>query len=212
MVGATGVYFAGCASVHRLTVEASVQSGRVAPKSQSYRIVDREAGAGQLRLGEIASHVRTALSAQGLYEATDVESADMVVEIDYGIEAPRVQRNVYQELINGRPVPAIRREGPPPEGVAREMMGYSSMATLTVVREKHLSICARENTAREDAQPPADLWRVHVSLENESDDLRGHLPILAAVAMDHVGRATNGPETVTLRRSDEAMRFVRKGL
>jgi hypothetical protein len=204
----------GCASVYEVTVDATVQATGISSPRTSFRIHDPQAGPGPrtLRHQEIASQIKTALSAQGLYEAPDVESADIVVEISYGIEPPRVQRIGYQEFIYGRPVPATERQALPPEGVAREMMGYTAIASVIVVREKHLSICARQNSSRESAQPAADIWRVHVSLENESDDLRRHLPILASAAMDHLGRSTNGPAKLTLRSNDEAVRFIRDGL
>jgi hypothetical protein len=91
-------------------------------------------------------------------------------------------------------------------------MGYTQMAFTTVRREKHLSICARENPPPGGDHPPADLWQVHVSIDDESDDLRGQLPVLASVAMDYIGHTTSRPEARTLRSDDEAIQFIRKGL
>jgi hypothetical protein len=200
--------------VYEVKVEAETRPEAMSVSRVSFRIEDKSAdpGASALRRNEIAGHIRTALSAQGLYEAPDATTADLVVEISYGIGPARTQRTVYQELAYGRPVMDAQRLGPPPEGVAREMMGYTELATTTVTHEKHLSICARANRANQDEKPAEDLWRVHVSIENESEDLRGHLAVLTTVAMDHMGRATHGPAAITLRSDDEAIRFVKKGL
>jgi hypothetical protein len=209
-----GLYSAGCTSVYKVNVDAVVRANAVSPRCTSFRIEDKSAAAGDdtLRHREVASHVATALSAHGLFEAPDVQSADMVVEVSYGMGPPRVERTVYQELVNGRPRTVSVRHGPPPEGVTREMMGYTQMAFTTVRREKHLSICARENPPPGGDHPPADLWQVHVSIDDASDDLRGQLPVLASVAMDYIGHTTSRPEARTLRSDDEAIQFIRKGL
>ncbi len=208
-----GVFVSGCASTYQVTVEADARPTADAAPRVSFRIDDKSVAAstGPLRRGEIANHLRAALSAQGLYEAPDAARADMVVEISYGIGPARVQQTVYQEIVNGRPAAAGEGLGPPPEGVARELMGYTALASTTVTREKHLSICARENRSAEAERPSEDLWRVHVSIESDSEDLRGHLPVLAAVAMDHLGRNTEGPTTTTRRDDDGAIRFIRQG-
>lgn len=209
-----GVLFAGCTSVYQVKVEALARPGPVAANATSYRLKEPVGAVSgdSLRQKEIASHIRTALSAHGLYEAANPASADLVVEIDCGIGPERVQRTVYDELAFGRPGGGGRLKGAPPEGVAREMMGYAELADAIVVREKHMSICARQNQAADNDGPPVDVWRVHVSIEDEGDDLRGHLPILASAAMDHLGRTTDGPASLTLRSDDEAIRFIRKGM
>lgn len=206
--------FAGCTSVYQVKVEALARPGAVTANATSYRIKEPvgAGSSGSLRQKEIANHIRTALSAHGWYEAPNPEAADLVVEIDYGIGPERVQRTVYEELAYGRPGGGGRLKGAPPEGVAREMMGYTELAETIVVREKHMSICARQYQSADSEAPPVDVWRVYVSIEDEGDDLRGHLPILASAAMDHLGQTTDGPACLTLRSDDEAIRFIRKGM
>ena len=207
------LFSAGCSTNYAVKIEAFSRASAFAPDRGSYRIEDRHAdGTRPLRQKEIAGHLKTALSAHGLYEAPDPRAAEIVVELDYGIGPERVEQTVYQELINGRPVPATARIGRPPEGVAREMMGYTPMVNTTVLREKFLSIRARRSSSRAGAQPPEDLWRVDVTIDDEGDDLRGRLPVLLAAAMDQIGRSTDKPAMVTLHSNDEAVRFVRKGM
>ena len=208
---AAAIGVSGCTSAYQVKVEAMARPTASAPAT-SFRIQEPpHAGSiGPLRREEIASHVRTALSAHGLYEAASPDAADLIVEIDYGMGPERVQHTVYEEVAFGRPGGGGRLKGPPPEGVAREMMGYSELANTVVVREKHMSICARKPAGGD--EPPIDVWRVYVSIEDEGDDLRGCLPVLASAAMDHMGRSTGGPASVTLRSDDEAIRFIRKGM
>ena len=202
----------GCASTYKVTVDASARAEAAPPGATSFHLRHANAATlGALRRSEIESYLRAALSAQGLYEAAPPQAADLIVEVSYGIEPPRVEVVGTQELIYGRPAAVSEHLGRPPEGVMREMMGYSSEVLTTVVREKYMSICARTNQARADDTPPADLWRVHVRIDSESEDLRGHLPVLISAAMDRMGRNTDGEAEITLQRDDEAIRFVRKG-
>ena len=214
LLAAAGIGFGGCASTYDVTVHSDARAQAATRTGASFRIVDRSAkpDASELRRNEVAEHLKTALSAQGLYEAADAPKADIVVELSYELGPPHVERTVYQEIIHGRSVPVGRRIGPAPEGVAAAAMGYAAVASTTVTREKRLTICARENRAHEDGSPGDDLWRVDVSIEDESEDLRGHLPVLASVAMDHIGRPTDGREAVTMRSDDEAIQFVKKGM
>lgn len=211
---AAAALFAGCTSVYQVKVEALARPVAASGGAVSYRIKDAADGtrADSLRRQEIARHVRTALSAHGMYESPSAASADLVVEIEYGIGPERVQQTVYQELANGRPVREGELRGARPEGVARELMGYTELANTTVVREKHMSICARQNRQGDSDEPPVEVWRVYVSIDDEGDDLRGRLPVLASAAMDHVGGTTQGVASMEVRSDDERVKFIRKGM
>lgn len=206
------LWLGGCASVYEVRVDAMSRVSGVSPGGTSFAIIDRAGtGNGSLRQNEIAGLMRTALSAHGLYEAS-VDKAEMIVEISYGMDPEKRTETIYQEIVFGRPTLPSERIGQPPEGVARAMIGYEQMVSTEVSRLKHISICARANRAETDESPSPDVWRVHVSIENESADLRGHLPILISGAMDFIGRTSDGEITFTLRSDDEAIRFVEKGM
>jgi hypothetical protein len=213
LVAATALIAGGCSSVYQVTVAATSELSGLPRDSLSFSIHHQSAGAiGALRQKEITTFVKTALSARGLYEARDLKSADMIVDISYGMGPPRTEHTVEQTLVNGRPMGAFQSLGLPPEGVAREVMGYTPLVSTTILREKYLSIHAHDNRQVEADRPAQDLWRVDVRIEDESDDLRGHLPVLIAAAMDHIGRTTDGEATLAMHSDDEAVRFVRKGL
>lgn len=211
------LFSGGCTTVYEVKVDAASRVAGFSPGGASFSIIAirNPSGSqpGELRRNEIANAVKTALSAHGLYEVPDPAAADLIVEISYGIDPAKVTRTVDQELAFGRPVGAFDRIGPPPEGaVARAMMGYAQLESTEIKREKYVSICARENRAMSNERPPQDFWQVHVTLENESDDLRGHLPVLVSAAMDYIGRTTEGEVTLTMRQDDEAIRFVQRGM
>ena len=207
---AAAVFSAGCASTYHVKVDASTRPEAARPLRSSFRIEDKTApGQDGLRFKEVANQVSAALLANGFHRAVEPGLADIVVEISYGMGDEEVERTVYQEIAYGRPVPADGRIGVPPPGVAREMMGYAQIASSVVHREKYLSLRACTNRAT-GTQPPEDLWQVHASLEDGSDDLRGSLLVLATAAMEHIGYSTNGPVTLTLRSDDDAIQFMRR--
>ncbi len=210
---AAALFCAGCASTYEVSVQATSRIAGVSRGGTSFVIHDpNRAALGELRTAEIGNALRTALSAHGLHEAADSKTADLVVEITYGIDPAKVSRVEHQEFVFGRPVMPSDRLGPPPEGVARELMGYSETIATEFTREKHVSICGRGGRAIAEEQPGEDFWRVHVVIANDSDDLRGHLPVLISAAMDFIGRTTDGEVTLAMRDDDSAIQFVQRGL
>ena len=191
----------GCATTYQAKVESMVGADPALAGHSSYWIVDMAAdAAGQdLRVSEIADAVRAALLARGIMVADNRESADMIIEASYGIGPPRLHDFIEHASVFGRPLSPVERLGPPPQGVEAAMMGYSSTLDLRFVREKYLALAARENRSPRPGAPAAELWSVHVSIATDGEDLRGHLARLTNLAMAHIGRATIGPSTITLR-------------
>src|SRR5512140_2090871 len=88
----SAVLLAGCGSPsYEVKVDALTRP--VTANAQSYRLKSKNPALGDesLRYKEAAEYVRTALSGKGLYEAPNEEAADMIVELDYGMEAPRTK-------------------------------------------------------------------------------------------------------------------------
>jgi len=217
--------WAGCASTYEVKVDAVRRPSPEARNLSSYQIRSSNPGVDpqSLRYKEAAKHVKTALSASGLFEAPVAASADLIVEIDYGVEPPHekleeIEVPVIEEVPVGPPrneAAALNSDGSPVnssgERNARECVGSAAATRRVVVCEKYMSVSGRQNKAAVEGQPPAELWRVHVSIEDESKDLRDYLPILASVAMDQVGKDTFGGQLETLSGKDEAIRFIKRG-
>ena len=111
----------GCTASREVSVDSQAQphfTGENQKKPQSYviRVKPHPNQPGsELRDREAVEHVKTALSAQGLWEAPNTETADLVVEVDYGIDPARVRFDVMQIPLYGRPRPdlSIRQQRAP---------------------------------------------------------------------------------------------------
>ncbi|HVS53523.1 MAG TPA: hypothetical protein VHD62_14305 [Opitutaceae bacterium] len=217
----------GCASNYAVKVDAVRRADPTGQKYSSYRIHPKNAALDpeSLRYKDAAQHVKTALSANGLFEAPTPASADLIVEIDYGVEAPRERvEEVEVPVLNAASDPGVLQPAPMrnadgsyradmPNGELACDGGETMLETRRVtVCEKYISVDGRENRAAAEGQPPAELWRVHVSIEDESRDLRAYLPMLLSVAMDEIGKDTDGGQVVTLSEKDEAIQFIKRGM
>ncbi len=217
----------GCASKREVTVDSMAQPAFNGQKQLSY-VIRVKAPPGQpvseLRDREAAEHIKTALSAQGMWEAPNAETADLVVEVDYGIDDPRIRFDIIPAPIYTGVVPdeSIRQV---PAANAPEVSGgggftigrlrgpdHNQITVAVVVREKHLTISGRENKPVAEGRMPPEVFRVSASIEDESADLRGSLPVLASAVMDKIGRPTEGTATETVEENGEAVNFIRRGM
>jgi hypothetical protein len=228
LVGALALLFGGCATTYEVKVDSISQPQ--AREVASYKITSRNAAGGDfsLRDQEATNFIRTALSGKGLYEAASHESADMIVEVDYGVEPPRVvlertSMPIYAQVGGGVRYETVMvgtdsRGNPIYRTVAvyeptrTELIGYQEMVTPVAKYEKYLRISARENAEMVEGRPPPELWSVNVSSEDESDDLRKYLPILASASIDYIGKDTGSKQTIKMKETDAAVGFVRQGM
>jgi hypothetical protein len=171
--------------------------------------------------------VKTALSGKGMYEAPSEERADVIVELEFGMEKPRskmerVSTPVYAQVGGGvryESVPVTDSRGntsfrtvavyDPPRS---ELVGYDDQPRLVPVYEKYLKMTARENKPAAEGRPPAEIWSVHATTEDESKDLRKYLPILASASMDYMGGDTSNQKNVKVRADGPGVDFIRKGM
>jgi len=152
----------------------------------------------------------------------------MIVEVDYGVEPPRVvlertSMPIYAQVGGGVRYETVMvgtdsRGNPIYRTVAvyeptrTELIGYQEMVTPVAKYEKYLRISARENAEMVEGRPPPELWSVNVSSEDESDDLRKYLPILASASIDYIGKDTGSKQTIKMKETDAAVGFVRQGM
>jgi hypothetical protein len=221
---------AGCAtsSTYKVKVDAITKP---VPTSNgvSYKLKSKDPRLGEenLRYREAAEFVRTALSGKGLYEAPSEDKADMIVELDYGMDAPRAKMErvsvpVYAQIGGGvryDSVPVTDSRGntsfrtvavyDPPRN---ELVGYDDMPRMVTIYEKYLKITARENKAASEGRPPAELWSIHASAEDESKDLRKYLPIMASATVDYIGQDSSSQKVIKVRADGPGVDFIRKGM
>ncbi|MDQ8203269.1 hypothetical protein [Pelagicoccus sp. SDUM812003] len=228
---ALALFLHGCSTTYEMQVDAIKNPVPVAPDADSYVIVPRDPSVdtNDLRYKETVNWIKTALSAKGMYEALDPLEADMVIEVDYGMEAPRQEVTVVEEPVyrtRREPGTYVTRSVRDPETgkvqtiriyvpgrAVSELIGYQERAITRIVNEKYLVLTAKENTLGEGGDKAAqELWSVTVTNEDESNDLREYLPIMASAATDYIGEDTQDGKTVRLKSDDEVVAFVKKGL
>lgn len=220
---------AGCASrsTYQVKVDAITKPAPAPAISYALKSKDPRLGDESLRYREAADFVRTALSGKGLYEAPNEESADMVVELDYGMEAPRtklerVSTPVYAQ-VGGRvrydSVPVMDARGNTSfrtvavyEQPRSELIGYDDIPRQITVYEKYLKITARENKPMVEGRPPAEVWSIHATAEDDSKDMRKYLPILASASMDYIGQDSTNQKIVKVRADGPGVDFIRRGM
>lgn len=227
-ISALGVLaLAGCNQMSGYQVKVDAISKPVAPTQQSYALKSKDPRMGEenLRYKEAADFVRTALSGKGLYEAPNPEKADMVVELDYGMEAPRskverVSTPVYAQVGGGvryETVPVTDSRGNTSfrtvaiyDAPRSELVAYDDVHRQVTIYEKYLKITARETKSASEGKPPAELWSIHVSAEDESKDIRKYLPIMASATVDYIGQDSSTQKTIRVRADGADVDFIRK--
>lgn len=220
---------AGCATSSRYDVKVDAISKPTPVATQSYKLKSKDPRLGDesLRYREVAEYVRTALSGKGLYEAPSEDKADMIVELDYGMDAPRAKAErvsvpVYAQVGGGvryESVPVTDSRGNTSfrtvavyEAPRSELVAYDNVIRQVNIYEKYLKITARENKAASEGRPPAELWSIHASAEDESKDIRKYLPIMASATVDYIGQDSSSQKIVKVRADGPGVVFIRRGM
>jgi hypothetical protein len=230
---------AGCSTTRTYTVQVDAiakpakTEAQASTPPQSYHIRSRnpKLDESSLRYKEVSDYVKTALSGKGMYEAPTPELADVVIDIDYGMDAPRVKFETMASPIIERT--ADRVESTPqtflvklPDGSVQavtrnvnvirpgieQVVGMREEVIPVIVYEKYLKVSARENKEANEGRPPDEVWSVNVSAEDKSQELRKYLPILASATADYIGTNTKESKPVKVGENDEVVKFVKKGM
>ncbi len=234
LAGACALYLAGCStSTYVVKVDAiskpATDHGATTAELQSYKIKSKNPALGEenLRYKEASDYVKTALSGKGLYEAPSMEKADIIVELEYGMDAPRskienVSVPVYAQTGGGvryEQVPVVDSKGnsslrtvavyDPPR---TELIGYDEVPRQVTLYEKYLRITARENKLGAEGRPPAEVWNVSATAEDESKDLRKYLPILASATVGYIGKDSSNQRSVKIKDPSQLTDFIKKGM
>jgi hypothetical protein len=202
----------GCVTSYRVKVDSLAKPDANAI-SYSLRNASSTDKGDSLRYREAADMVRTALSGRGLYEASANLVPDVIVDVDYGV-ASLVRRekrwvipppwekgsgeDPWRTDSNGLPVPV-------------PLNGKEEDVTVTTY-EKYLHLTARENPSPKRAGGEPMLWRVDVTSEGESKNLRKYLPVLVAASIEYVGKDSHGQKTIRIKDTDADLVFVKKGM
>jgi hypothetical protein len=232
------VFCAGCnTATYTVQVDAisppKEKMAEVPPSAQSYYIHSKNPRLDEtsLRYKEVSDYVRTALSGKGMYEAPKPEAADVVIDIDYGMDAPRVKFEtvstpVMVQTANSTESKTIDHVVRLPDGTVKiyqeqvqvivpgqkEFRGMRDEVTPQIVYEKYLKVSARENKETSEGKAPAEVWSVNVSAEDRSQELRKYIPILASATVDYIGTNTKESKDVKIDEKDDVVKFIKKGM
>ncbi len=231
IVGALlGFLLAGCNTTYEMQVDA-IKNPTI-EDAETYVIVPRdpEQDVNDLRYKETVEYIKTALSSKGMYEAIEVTEADMVIEVDYGMEPPRrefkvVEEPVFATIQEPDRIQTVQQRDPKtgriitytvrvPGRRSRELVGYEERLVSVVVNEKYMELTAKENMLDSISSdiPAQEIWSVRVRNYDENDDLREYLPIMAASVADYVGEDTGSNQSIRLKEDDEVVQFIKRGI
>ena len=235
---ATVGLFTGCTtSSYTVQVDAISQPNEklaeASPPAHSYYIHSKNPRLDEtsLRYKEVSDYVKTALSGKGMYEAPKPEAADVVIDIDYGMDAPRVKFEtvstpIMVQTANSTESKIVDHVVRLPDGTVKiyqeqvqvvvpgqkEFRGMRDEVTPLVVYEKYLKVSARENKETSEGKAPAEVWSVNVSAEDKSQELRKYIPILASATADYIGTNTKESKEVKIDEKDDVVKFIKKGM
>ena len=205
IAGVAALLTGGCASTYTFKVDA-INNPEV-EGLYSYKIVSTnpEVSEEDLEFKEAAEYIKTALSAKGMYEALDVEHADMIIDLSYGVGEPQVEYRTYSQPENGEWIHRGKL-------FRLELAGMAEKVVPITVYEKHIRLTSRDNTQSDESEAPVQAWSIYVKNKDESDDLRKYLPLMAAAAIEYLGENTDSQQEIKVKEGDESVSFVKAGL
>ena len=210
------LFVAGCSSTYEMKVDA-INNPKTVGESDSYVIVpsDPDTDTTDLRYQETVEWIKTALSGKGMYEAVDPMEADMMIEVDFGMKAPRQEAKIIDRPSSvGLGTGGLNR-GVGLSGGSRitEISTYETKVVTQTVVEKYLELTAKENMIGQAGDaPPQQIWNVRVVNDDKGDNLREYMPILIASATDYIGEDTVTSMDIELKSDDEVVKFVKRGI
>jgi len=205
IAGVAALLTGGCASTYTFKVDA-INNPEV-EGLYSYKIVSTnpEVSEEDLEFKEAAEYIKTALSAKGMYEAPDVEHADMIIDLSYGVGEPQVEFKTYSQPVNGEWIHRGKL-------FRLELVGMEEKVVPITVYEKHIRLTSHDNTQSDESEAPVQAWSIYVKNKDESDDLRKYLPLMAAAAIEYLGENTDSQQEIKVKEGDESVSFVKAGL
>lgn len=176
-----------------------------------------------LRFRETATLVQTGLEGKGMHKAKDIASADLLIELTFGVGEPREVMEVrsYPET-HWHPgfsyairVPIYDKNGAiisvqnrivrePP----RSYTYWDERVDSATVFEKYLEIAAYDNRLGSAVKDPEQLWSIVITNADYSDDIRGYLPYMIAAALPYIGKDTGSQIFVSLKQDDPTVGFI----
>jgi hypothetical protein len=222
----------GCEQNETYSIKVDAVQNPEAQGLESYTIKSSNAQVPEhdIWFKETEEYVKRALDGNGLYEAPDPESADMIVDIAWGVSEPLIEFEVIEEPVTvmdsgqsttpypiedmvahphevgGQSYPTEMHVYSPPE---QEIVRYKKHVRPVTRYEKYLRITARVNDPERKKGRAVQAWSIYVTSKDESDDVRKYLPVLTAASVRYVGKSTEKQEEIQVKGKDEVVAFIK---
>lgn len=167
--------FAGCRTVHQVTVDAI--SDRSRPMGSSYHLIanDPTGGVHPEQHDSAVAAIKDALAARGLYEAPASTRPDMIIEAAYGIG------HGYVKIVNQNNVHIMLGPAGTPQNNSKAVVVFDKTIELTA------RTVPAPTVAGATAKAGAELWSVKAKITDTKQELGPYLQPLASALIDYIG-------------------------
>lgn len=217
---------AGCGPAFHVKVD-SICSGKLLAGSKCVvRPADPNTTGGSLQFREYASYIERALQEKG-YKLTDnINEAQVIVFLAYGISEPHESHYSYSTPVWGQTgVSSAYTTGSvynygggtssysgtttytPQYGIT----GYQSHSGTRISYTRHVVLDAYDLKEYQKTQKEVQLWRTTITSSGSSGDLRQVFPVMVAASLKHIGKNTGKQVKVVLWENDKRVQEI-KGL
>ncbi len=214
-----------CAPSYHFKVDAI--AGGAVQSSDSFYLTsnDAEKNATDINFEEASTYIKTVLEHKGFHNAQDLDSADTLIVVSYGIGDPQevlVVRgsNSANSLLS--PTYAIRREyddsgGVVGDGTSTYLVEVPSQGSepaqdrleRKTVYEKYLKLEAFDNRLAAPSHERERLWSIGIANADQSEDIQEYLPYMLAAALPYIAKETGSQISVELKPNDPTIEFIR---
>jgi hypothetical protein len=211
---------AGCATIPQsLTVSINSINNNESLSKKTCVVVSglKEVPTADLQFQEYATYVKRALAIKGYVLSDDMETADIVVFLGYGISDPTEHHYSYA-------VPIFGQTGVSSANTIGNTYSFGSSATMTstttynptygvtgavpqtgsyVTYTRQVSLIAYDMKSYRETKKEKQLWKTEIVSTGNSGDLRRVFPVLIGGASQYVGENTGKQVNVELQENSK---------
>lgn len=150
--------------------------------------------------------IKTAMATQGYYPVTAMKDAELVVTVEYGSTAGRV--NFKQRSVMRSPV--LSGGYDPYYGSYPGIIPVSTESQIVseVVKTKYITFSARDPRKMDSHGKPIEVWNLVIKVEDQGENLEEYIPVLLAAGMNYLGSNTGEQLEVSITSESEAVQYV----
>lgn len=173
-----------------------------------------------LQFQEYASYLKREMVSKGYNIVENMENADIVVFLGYGISEPKENIVSYSLPVYGKTGVSSATtykmkytnfnitNYTPEYGIVGEKNHIRRYSTYT----RYIYIVAYDNKLSKSAENIRQLWKTEIISNGTSDDLRWVYPIMLAAAKQYISENTEHKISLKIRENDEAVKEIKRTL